>query len=164
VCDKTSICELLYEEGDVYPLCRYSTRQVCGSALAVSGLVVLILSDSGAASRQEGMNPWLGDVLAMVGATCYAALNVLEEHMLAQSSQVEMLAGMGTFGALWSFCSMAIFEARVLIGVSWDWSAVQCLLAYTALSFSVYCGAIRLLQSSGSVVRIPQTRALCHRC
>ena len=135
--------------------CRYSVREVAGGALAVSGLAVLMLSDkqSGSAPAKVGLRPFLGDALVIVGASGYAVSNVLTEHVLAQADSIELLAGMGGFGFLWSLFNIAAFEAPALATTPWQARALACFVAYTVTLFGFYCGAMRLLQSNGSVVR-----------
>ena len=106
-----------------------------------------------------GQQPLLGDALVIVGATLYAASNVLTEHVLAQANSIELLAGMGGFGFLWSLGNIATFEIAALARIHWQGSVVAFLVAYTAALFGFYCGAMKLLQNAGSVVR-PAAAAL----
>ena len=56
---------------------KYSLWQFFGAALCVSGLCLVLLSDSGVGGS-GGPNPVLGDILVIVG-TCFFALSNVGE-------------------------------------------------------------------------------------
>ncbi|PWA50615.1 hypothetical protein CTI12_AA471050 [Artemisia annua] len=87
---------------------RYSLWQFFGAALCVTGLCLVLLSDSGVGGG-GGSNPILGDVLVIAGTCFFALSNVGEEYVVKKVGRVEVLAMFGVFGTLVSIMEMYPF-------------------------------------------------------
>ncbi|KAL1518725.1 hypothetical protein AB1Y20_003012 [Prymnesium parvum] len=111
---------------------RYAARQLGAAAICIGGLVLLLLDDlsrhggegrgesgsGGAAAecRADGgdgtpSRPILGDALVLVGASIYAASNVVQERLVGGSGdRVEYLARLGGYGTLIAFVQCCVLE------------------------------------------------------
>ena len=64
---------------------RYSPGHWLGSGACVGGLALLILTDRAFSSPTDTSRPLVGDLLVLVGASGYAACNVMQEKLLGTS-------------------------------------------------------------------------------
>lgn len=55
----------------------------------MAGLAVLVISDQSSAVASVSSKPFLGDCLALLGATLYAVTNVTQEKLLGKSSSLQ---------------------------------------------------------------------------
>ncbi|KVI07900.1 Protein of unknown function DUF914, eukaryotic [Cynara cardunculus var. scolymus] len=91
---------------------KYSIRQFLGAALCVTGLCLVLLSDSEVGGG-GGSNPILGDVLVIAGTCFFALSNVGEEFCVEKVGQIEVIAMFGLFGMLLSVVEMYPFLFKV---------------------------------------------------
>ncbi|XP_035830522.1 solute carrier family 35 member F1 isoform X3 [Helianthus annuus] len=87
---------------------KYSLWQFLGAALCVSGLCLVLLSDSGVGGG-GGTNPVLGDALVIAGTCFFAFSNVGEEYCVKKVGRIEVIAMLGLFGMLVSLIEMYPF-------------------------------------------------------
>ena len=93
---------------------RYTAKHVGGGAVAISGLVILVLADATGGSA-DGSNAPLGDALVLLAAALYASSNVLQEGLLLEGAPtIEVLAALGGFGTLISGLQCSVFESAQL--------------------------------------------------
>lgn len=142
--------------------CRYSATQLGAAAVAFAGLAALLFLDGpssspavtgGGGESGGGSAVTAGNALALLGASGYAASNVLTEAVLARSPTRELLWGLGGAGAVWSAACIAAFERAALRAVQWSWPAAGLLALYSAALFAFYCGVPAVIRRSGSAVR-----------
>ncbi|XAR71127.1 hypothetical protein NMG60_11028247 [Bertholletia excelsa] len=131
---------------------KYKYRKFIGVAICVAGLVVVIFSDVHAEDRSGGSNPFKGDMLVIAGATLYAISNVSEEFLVKSADQVELMAMLGTFGAIISACQISILERGELKSIQWSAGAVLPFIGFAGAMFLFYSGVPLLLKISGSTM------------
>ncbi|KAI3746242.1 hypothetical protein L6452_08666 [Arctium lappa] len=130
---------------------KYSIWQFLGAALCVTGLCLVLLSDSGVGGG-GGSNPVLGDVL-VIAATCFFAFsNVGEEFCVKKVGQIEVITMFGSFGMLLSVIEMAIFERKSLESVSWSPQVILTFAGYGIAGFMYYSLTPLVLQASGATL------------
>ncbi|XP_024987583.1 solute carrier family 35 member F2-like [Cynara cardunculus var. scolymus] len=78
---------------------KYSLWQFLGAALCVTGLCLVLLSDSEVGGG-GGSNPILGDILVIAGTCCFALTNVSEEFCVKKVGRIEVITMLGLFGML----------------------------------------------------------------
>ncbi|XP_023756303.1 uncharacterized protein LOC111904820 isoform X2 [Lactuca sativa] len=98
---------------------KYSLWQFFGAALCVSGLFLVLLSDSGVGGS-SGRNPILGDILVIAGTCFFALSNVGEEFCVKKVDRIEVLTMLGLFGMLVSIVEMIFFERKNIESISWS--------------------------------------------
>ncbi|XP_024987569.1 solute carrier family 35 member F1-like [Cynara cardunculus var. scolymus] len=130
---------------------KYSIWQFFGAALCVTGLCLVLLSDSGVGGG-GGSNPILGDVL-VIAATCFFAFsNVGEEFCVKKVGQIEVITMFGLFGMLLSVVEMVIFERKSLESVSWSPQVILTFAGYGIAGFMYYSLTPLVLQASGATL------------
>ncbi|XP_076884893.1 uncharacterized protein LOC143534245 [Bidens hawaiensis] len=131
----------------------YRFKKIMGVVICVAGIVLVIISDVHASDRsQSGSNPVKGDLLVIAGATLYAVCNVSEEFFTKMADQVELLAMLGLFGAIFSGIQISVFEREELKSIHWSSGAVLPYAGFAAAMFLFYSGVPVLLKISGSTM------------
>ncbi|KAJ9542656.1 hypothetical protein OSB04_029162 [Centaurea solstitialis] len=143
---------------------KYSIWQFFGAALCVTGLCLVLLSDSGVGGG-GGSKPILGDVLVILGTCFFALSNVGEEFCVKKVGRIEVLTMFGLFGMLtsvievypflnltWSLLTVAIFERKNLESLSWSPEVILTFAGYGIASFMFYCLTPLVLQASGATL------------
>eukprot|EP00249_Psilotum_nudum_P007928 c20917_g1_i1 orf=319-1152(-) len=123
-----------------------------GAGICVVGLVLVILSDVHSKDRVEGSVPILGDMLVILGSILYAVTNVSEEFLVKKVDFIELMAFLGSFGALISACQLIILERHELKSIHWAASSVLPFITYALSLFFFYTLAPLLLKISGSAM------------
>lgn len=95
----------------------------------------------------------MGDALVLIGASGYAANNVLTEYILKTGDAAELLGGMGSFGIVVSAVLVPVTESKALSQITWTWPVLLLLAAYGVALFLFSLGMPILLHRSGSTVR-----------
>jgi Solute carrier family 35 len=132
---------------------RYSAGQVVSATLAVSGLATLLLFDRGSSASPQDATVQ-GDLLVIIGATGYGVNNVLSEHVLKTGDPAEFLAGLGTFGLLFSSFTIPLFERGQLAAAPWTGEMLLLLAVYAVAMLMFSLGMPVLLHKSGSTGRL----------
>lgn len=146
---------------------RYKAGHYLGAVLCIAGLAVLVLGDSqgptsnnssltGSSSSNgssSGSFPLLGDSLVLLGAMLYGVCNVTQELLLADVQPGQLLALLGTFGALISGAQAMLLEHKVLLTVHWGSASVLLPMAgFAAAMFAFYSLVPRVLMLGGATV------------
>uniref|UniRef100_A0A0E0DS49 EamA domain-containing protein n=1 Tax=Oryza meridionalis TaxID=40149 RepID=A0A0E0DS49_9ORYZ len=80
---------------------RYSLWQFVGAGTCMTGLALVLRSDSNYSDVQdESKRPLLGDALIIVATFCFAFSNVGEEYCVKNKDRIEFVAMLGIFGML----------------------------------------------------------------
>ncbi|KAK9063051.1 hypothetical protein SSX86_016921 [Deinandra increscens subsp. villosa] len=131
---------------------KYSLWQFFGAALCVSGLCLVLLSDSGVGGGGGGSNPVLGDALVIAGTCFFALSNVGEEVCVKKVGRVEVIAMFGLFGMLVSLIEMAIFESKNLTTISWSPEVIFSFAGFGISGFMFISLTPLVLQASGATL------------
>ncbi|KAI7748780.1 hypothetical protein M8C21_033584, partial [Ambrosia artemisiifolia] len=122
-----------------------------GAALCVSGLFLVLLSDSGVGGG-GGSNPVLGDALVIAGTCFFAFSNVGEEYCVKKVGRVEVIAMLGLFGMLVSLIEMALFEYKTLKSISWSPQVILIFAGFGMSAFAFTSLTPLVLQASGATL------------
>ena len=134
----------------VLSLAAYRRGHYIGCAMCVLGLAILVATDErsgrggdcagSALLRGDGAGSATlrGDVLVVLGATVYAACNVLQEHLLGDVAPTELLTMLGAFGLLWSLVQGLPLELPGLLAAHWTAAATAPWIAFGVAMFSFY--------------------------
>lgn len=131
---------------------RYKIGQFIGVGICVAGLVLVVFSDAHASDRQKGSKPILGDMLVLGGSMLYAISNVCEEFFVKKVDRIELMAMLGTFGAVIGACQVSIFERNALRSINWNAGAILPFLGYAVALFSFYVLVPIVLKMSGAAL------------
>jgi solute carrier family 35 protein F1/2 len=69
---------------------RYNRYHIIGVVLCISGLVCTVYSDTQKRSNDRYPHAVWGDILCLIGASLYAASNVLQEYIVKTHSRVRI--------------------------------------------------------------------------
>ncbi|KAI3746240.1 hypothetical protein L6452_08664 [Arctium lappa] len=130
---------------------KYSLWQFFGAAYCVTGLCLVLLSDSGVGG-EGGSNPILGDILVIAGTCFFALSNVSEEFCVKKVGRIEVITMLGLFGMLVSVVEMTILERKNLESISWSPEVILTFAGYGTASFMFCSFAPLVLQASGSTL------------
>ncbi|MFS8019494.1 putative solute carrier family 35 member SLC35F1/F2/F6 [Helianthus anomalus] len=130
---------------------KYSLWQFLGAALCVSGLCLVLLSDSGVGGG-GGTNPVLGDALVIAGTCFFAFSNVGEEYCVKKVGRIEVIAMLGLFGMLVSLIEMALFEYKTLKSISWSAEVILIFAGFGISGFMFTSLTPLVLQASGATL------------
>ncbi|XP_073299633.1 uncharacterized protein [Primulina huaijiensis] len=123
-----------------------------GVVICVAGLVIVVFSDVHSADRASGSNPIKGDLLVIAGATLYGVSNVSEEFFVKSADRVELMAFLGTFGAIISAIQISILERNELKSIHWSAGATVPFVGFSLAMFLFYSGVPILLKISGATM------------
>ncbi|XP_034685840.1 solute carrier family 35 member F2-like isoform X2 [Vitis riparia] len=113
--------------------------------------VVLALVDV-EANFLGGNNPLKGDLLVIAGSILYAVSNVSEEFLVKSADRVELMALLGSFGAIVSAIQISILERNELKSIRWSAGAALPFVGFSAAMFMFYSLVPVLLKLSGSAM------------
>ncbi|XP_023756301.1 uncharacterized protein LOC111904820 isoform X1 [Lactuca sativa] len=130
---------------------KYSLWQFFGAALCVSGLFLVLLSDSGVGGS-SGRNPILGDILVIAGTCFFALSNVGEEFCVKKVDRIEVLTMLGLFGMLVSIVEMIFFERKNIESISWSPEVILTFAGYGVSGFMFFSLTPLVLQASGATL------------
>ncbi|XP_058102338.1 uncharacterized protein LOC131246337 isoform X2 [Magnolia sinica] len=131
---------------------KYRLRKFVGVGVCVAGLVMVVFSDVHAHDRAGGSNPVKGDMLVIGGSMLYAISNVSEEFLVKSGDRIELMAMLGSFGAVISACQISILERNELQSIHWTASAVLPFIGFALAMFFFYSLVPILLKMSGSTM------------
>ncbi|XP_058102341.1 uncharacterized protein LOC131246337 isoform X5 [Magnolia sinica] len=117
---------------------KYRLRKFVGVGVCVAGLVMVVFSDVHAHDRAGGSNPVKGDMLVIGGSMLYAISNVSEEFLVKSGDRIELMAMLGSFGAVISACQISILERNELQSIHWTASAVLPFIGFALAMFFFY--------------------------
>jgi solute carrier family 35 protein F1/2 len=131
---------------------KYKLGQFIGVGVCVAGLVLVVFSDVHASDRERGSKPILGDMLVLGGSMLYAISNVSEEFFVKNVDRIELMAMLGTFGALIGACQVGVFERNALRSIHWNAHAALPFFGYAVALFAFYVLVPILLKMSGAAL------------
>ncbi|KAF5803593.1 putative solute carrier family 35 member SLC35F1/F2/F6 [Helianthus annuus] len=131
---------------------KYSLWQFLGAAICVSGLCLVLLSDSGVGGDGGGSNPVLGDALMIAGTCFFAFSNVGEEFCVKKAGWIEVIAMSSLFAMLMSLTGMIIFELKNLESISWSPQVVLSFIGFGISGFMFFSLTPLVLQASGATL------------
>lgn len=131
---------------------KYKLGQLIGVGVCVAGLVLVVFSDVHASDRERGSKPILGDMLVFGGSMLYAISNVSEEFFVKNVDRVELMAMLGSFGAIIGACQVCIFERKALGSIHWNAHAALPFLGYAVALFAFYVLVPIMLKMSGAAL------------
>ncbi|XP_077211987.1 uncharacterized protein LOC143847156 isoform X3 [Tasmannia lanceolata] len=131
---------------------QYRYRKFAGVGVCVAGLVMVVFSDVHASDRAGGSNPIKGDLLVIGGSMLYAISNVSEEFLVKEADRIELMAMLGSFGAVVSSCQISILERHELRSIHWTAAAVLPFIGFAVAMFLFYSLVPVLLKMSGSTM------------
>ncbi|CAN8280046.1 unnamed protein product [Cochlearia groenlandica] len=131
---------------------KYPLIKICGVAICIIGVVMVVFSDVHAGSRAGGSNPVKGDFLVLVGATLYAVSNTSEEFLVKNANSVELIAFMGFFGAIISAIQIGILEQGELKAIHWSSDVVFPFVRFAVGTFLFYSLLPVILNAYGSTM------------
>ncbi|XP_022960512.1 solute carrier family 35 member F2-like isoform X2 [Cucurbita moschata] len=99
-----------------------------------------------------GTSPLKGDALVIAAATLYAVTNVSEEFLVKNADRVELMAMLGTCGAIVSAIQIGIIERNELKSIRWTAGAAIPFAGFSVAMFMFYSLVPVLLQVSGSTM------------
>lgn len=110
------------------------------------------LSDS--ADNSTATLPWVGDLLAVMGATCYGFSNVGQEYFVNSAGLHEFLAAIGFFGALLNGVQFTVLEWQEAINLTNTASAIVVLyiVGFNFCLFAIYSIVPKTLQLTSAAV------------
>ncbi|XP_073048733.1 uncharacterized protein [Primulina eburnea] len=131
---------------------KYRFKKFAGVVICVAGIIIVVFSDVHSAERASGSNPLKGDLLVIAGATLYGVSNVSEEYFVKSADRVELMAFLGTFGAIISAIQISILERDELKSIQWSAGATFPFVGFSLAMFLFYSGVPVLLKISGATM------------
>ncbi|KAJ1743149.1 hypothetical protein LPJ68_001268 [Coemansia sp. RSA 1086] len=129
---------------------RYRWTQILGVLVCLGGMGLLIKGDMDAGKNYEAVDAVKGDIFMLIGATCYAVSNTLEEFLVRHRPQYETVAWLGFFGTLINGVQMGIIEHNTLQDMAWTKEIVGCTVGFGLVMFVLYTLAPFLFRMSSS--------------
>lgn len=133
---------------------RYQVAHYVGAAIAITGMVCTMLSDTVVKSRESGAYPnaiW-GDTMALLGAALYACSNVLQEKLVKGGDNFEFLGLLGVNGAVITLIQGLCLDLQPFLAHQWGWQSVLYVLGFSTLLVLMYTRTSVFLQENDSVV------------
>lgn len=131
---------------------KYRIKKLTGASICIAGIVIVIFSDVHASDRAGGNSPLKGDLLVIAGSILYAVSNVSEEFLVKSADRVELMALLGSFGAIVSAIQISILERNELKSIRWSAGAALPFVGFSAAMFMFYSLVPVLLKLSGSAM------------
>ncbi|KAJ2308881.1 hypothetical protein IWW55_000160 [Coemansia sp. RSA 2706] len=131
---------------------RYRWTQVLGVVVCLGGMGLLIKGDMDADKNYAAVDAVKGDIFMVVGATCYALSNTLEEFIVRHRPQYETVAWLGFFGTVINGVQMGIIEHQALRDTVWTAEIVGCTVGFGLVMFVLYSLAPFLFRMSSATV------------
>jgi drug/metabolite transporter (DMT)-like permease len=87
----------------------YGKMHYLGAAIAVCGLLLLIISDKENGPSEQESNPILGDFLALMAACSYSLSNIIQESFIDSGmSMSEIFSAFGLYGSKLTFAALVL--------------------------------------------------------
>lgn len=125
----------------------YTWRHIIGTLVCTSGLGVIVLcdflhgNDSGAAS-----NPFIGDMLCLLGSIMYACSNVLQETIVKVSSRDAYLGYLGLYGLCLAVIQCMILDLGDIQNAHFTPHVVGYIVGFVLCLFFMYTNTSMFLQ------------------
>ncbi|KAJ1963050.1 hypothetical protein GGI12_002276 [Dipsacomyces acuminosporus] len=130
---------------------RYRWTQVLGVLMCLGGMGMLIKGDvDGGKNSYAAVDAVKGDIFMLIGATCYAVSNTVEEFIVRHRPRCETVAWLGFFGMIINGVQMAIIEHNTLKQLKWTKEVVGYTLGFDLVMFILYTLAPILFRLSSA--------------
>ncbi|KAJ2001762.1 hypothetical protein H4R26_003955 [Coemansia thaxteri] len=129
---------------------RYKWTQILGVLICLGGMGLLIKGDMDAGKNFSATDAAKGDVFMLVGATCYALSNTMEEFIVRHRPQYETVAWLGFFGTIINGVQMAVIEHDRLREMTWTKDIVGLTIGFDLVMFVLYTIAPFLFRMSSA--------------
>ncbi|KAJ2590631.1 hypothetical protein IWW49_001927 [Coemansia sp. RSA 1797] len=129
---------------------RYRWTQILGVLVCLGGMGLLIKGDMDAGKNYKAVDVVKGDIFMLIGATCYALSNTLEEFIVRHRPQYETVAWLGFFGTIINGVQMGIIEHSALSNMVWTKEIVGCTIGFGLVMFVLYSLAPFLFRMSSA--------------
>ncbi|XP_072972008.1 uncharacterized protein [Typha angustifolia] len=132
---------------------KYTLMELIGAAICVGAAVLVVFSDAYASDREAGgPDPVKGDMFVLAGSTLYAVSNVGEEYLVKKGDRIEVMAMLGSFGAVISALQISILERNELRTTKWTAGAVLPFLGFALAMFIFYSTVPTILKICGATM------------
>ncbi|PYH41741.1 DUF914 domain membrane protein [Aspergillus saccharolyticus JOP 1030-1] len=129
----------------------YHRGQILGIAICISGILLLLLTDTTTDTQPDHpKSPLLGDLYALLGATTYGLANTAEEILVCTAPVAEVLAHMSLFGTVITAVQSLCLEAPALRTRSLDAEVLGYMAGYTLCLGAFYCLVPLLLRRASA--------------
>ncbi|KAJ2798483.1 hypothetical protein H4R20_004802 [Coemansia guatemalensis] len=129
---------------------RYRWTQILGVLMCLGGMGLLIKGDMDAGKNYEATDAVKGDIFMLIGATCYALSNTIEEFIVRHRPQYETVAWLGFFGTIINGVQMGIIEHETLRQMDWTKEVVGYTVGFGLVMFVLYSLAPFLFRMSSA--------------
>ncbi|KAJ2660829.1 hypothetical protein IW148_003628 [Coemansia sp. RSA 1199] len=129
---------------------RYRWTQILGVLVCLGGMGLLIKGDMDAGKNYKAVDVVKGDIFMLIGATCYAVSNTLEEFIVRHRPQYETVAWLGFFGTIINGVQMGIIEHSALTEMVWTKEIIGCTIGFGLVMFVLYSLAPFLFRMSSA--------------
>lgn len=128
--------------------------RVLGVTVCLVGLVLLAFEDFriGSIANDESLNPLLGDMLVLLGASLYAVSNLTQEYFCRTRETDEILMMLGICGSLVAGIQFLALEFSYMLTITWAWSGVGYLTVFTGSLFTLYSLTPFMLRRSSAAL------------
>ncbi|KAJ2770326.1 hypothetical protein IWQ56_002206 [Coemansia nantahalensis] len=129
---------------------RYRWLQILGVLLCLGGMGLLVKGDMDAGKNYAATDAVKGDIFMLIGATCYAVSNTIEEFVVRRRPQYETVAWLGLFATLINGVQMAALERDTLRDMPWSGPIVGYTVGFGLVMFVLYSLAPFLFRLSSA--------------
>ncbi|KAH8924285.1 DUF914-domain-containing protein [Atractiella rhizophila] len=129
---------------------RFHWTQLLGVLICIGGLGMLVASDFLSHKNWQATQKVKGDLIMLVGATCYGISNGLEEFLVRQRPLYEVVGQLGFYGTIISGIQAAGLEHDGMRNAPWVGRNFGLLIAYTLSMFTLYTIAPILFRMTSS--------------
>ncbi|KAJ2726660.1 hypothetical protein GGI07_000383 [Coemansia sp. Benny D115] len=129
---------------------RYRWLQILGVLMCLGGMGLLIKGDMDAGKNYKAVDAVKGDIFMLIGATCYALSNTIEEFIVRRRPQYETVAWLGFFGTIINGVQMAIIEHERLSKLVWTKEVIGYTIGFDLVMFVLYTVAPFLFRMSSA--------------
>ncbi|KAJ2078497.1 hypothetical protein H4R24_004438 [Coemansia sp. RSA 988] len=129
---------------------RYRWAQILGVLMCLGGMGLLIKGDMDAGKNYKATDAVKGDMFMLIGATCYALSNTIEEFIVRHRPQYETVAWLGFFGTIINGVQMGIIEHETLRQMEWTKEVVGYTIGFGLVMFVLYSLAPFLFRMSSA--------------
>ncbi|KAJ1732193.1 hypothetical protein LPJ61_002164 [Coemansia biformis] len=129
---------------------RFRWAQILGVLMCLGGMGLLIKGDMDAGKDYPARDAVRGDIFMLVGATCYALSNTVEEFIVRHRPQYETVAWLGLFATIINGVQMSILEHKTLGTMEWTGAIVGYTIGFGLVMFVLYTLAPFLFRLSSA--------------
>ncbi|KAJ2714777.1 hypothetical protein H4R19_001550 [Coemansia spiralis] len=117
---------------------RFRWMQILGVLMCLGGMGMLVKGDMDGGKNYAASDAVRGDIYIIIGATCYALSNTLEEFIVRHRPQYETVAWLGLFATIINGVQMAALERDTLRSMPWSGPIVGYSIGFGLVMFVLY--------------------------